>query len=141
MSKAFAAAAAGGSVDTAVGFPKSREEMYEFYGFIRKQTRDSASGEGGELEFPAGYMFKDVPKWDAEGMDDPVQILLAELDRHNIRQAIVTPYDGSAARADSTIASMRVATNRVERSNSIESASRRIVQPKPSAPCRLIRAM
>ena len=96
---AFDAAAAGGSVDTAVGFPKSREEMYEFYGFIRKQTRDAASVEGGELEFPAGYMFKDVPKWDAEGMDDPVQILLAELDRHNIQQAIVTPYDGPAERA------------------------------------------
>jgi uncharacterized protein len=96
---AFEAAAAGGSVDTAVGFPKSREEMYEFYGFIRKQTRDSASVEGGELEFPAGYMFKDVPKWEAEEMDDPVQILLAELDRHNIRQAIVTPYDGPAERA------------------------------------------
>ena len=44
-------------------------------------------------------MFKDVPKWDAEGMDDPVQILLAELDRHNIQQAIVTPYDGPAERA------------------------------------------
>ena len=96
---AFDAAKAGGSVDTAVGFPKSREDMYEFYGFIRKQTRDSASQEGGELEFPAGYMFKDVPKWDAEGMDDPVQILLAELDRHNIKQAIVTPYDGPAQRA------------------------------------------
>jgi uncharacterized protein len=99
VSAAFDAAKAGGSVDTAVGFPKSREDMYEFYGFIRKQTRDSASQEGGELEFPAGYMFKDVPKWDAEGMDDPVQILLAELDRHNIKQAIVTPYDGPAQRA------------------------------------------
>jgi uncharacterized protein len=99
MSSAFDAAAAGGSVDTAVGFPKSREEMYEFYGFIRKQTRDKASVEGGELEFPAGYMFKDVPRWDKEGMDDPVQILLAELDRHNIQQAIVTPYDGPAERA------------------------------------------
>ncbi len=99
MTSAFEAAKAGGSVDTAVGFPKSREDMYEFYGFIRKQTRDSASKEGGELEFPAGYMFKDVPKWEAEGMDDPVQILLAELDRHNIRQAIVTPYDGPAQRA------------------------------------------
>ena len=96
---AFETAKAGGSVDTAVGFPKSREDMYEFYGFIRKQTKDSASQEGGELEFPAGYMFKDVPKWEAEGMDDPVQILLAELDRHNIRQAIVTPYDGPAQRA------------------------------------------
>ena len=95
----FDDAKAGGSVDTAVGFPKSREDMYEFYGFIRKQTRDSASQEGGALEFPACYMFKDVPKWEAEGIDDPVQILLAELDRHNIRQAIVTPYDGPAQRA------------------------------------------
>jgi predicted TIM-barrel fold metal-dependent hydrolase len=95
----FEEAKAAGSVDTAVGFPKSREEMYEFYGFIRQQTRDAASQEGGELEFPAGYMFKDVPRWEAEGMDDPVQILLAELDRHNIRQAIVTPYDGPAQRA------------------------------------------
>ena len=99
MTAAFDAAKAGGSVDTAVGFPKSREDMYEYYGFIRKKTKDSASQEGGELEFPAGYMFKDVPKWEAEGMDDPVQILLAELDRHNIRQAIVTPYDGPAQRA------------------------------------------
>jgi predicted TIM-barrel fold metal-dependent hydrolase len=99
MSTAFDAAKAAGSVDTAVGFPKSREEMYEFYGFIRQQTRDAASKEGGELEFPAGYMFKEVPKWEAEDMDDPVQILLAELDRHNIRQAIVTPYDGPAQRA------------------------------------------
>jgi predicted TIM-barrel fold metal-dependent hydrolase len=99
VSSAFDAAKSGGSVDTAVGFPKSREDMYEFYGFIRQQTRDAASKEGGELEFPAGYMFKDVPKWEAEGMDDPVQILLAELDRHNIRQAIVTPYDGPAQRA------------------------------------------
>jgi predicted TIM-barrel fold metal-dependent hydrolase len=96
---AYEAAKAGGVVDTAVGFPKSREEMYKFYGFIRKQTRDSASVEGGELEFPAGYMFKDVPRWDTEEMDDPVQILLAELDRHNIQQAIVTPYDGPAERA------------------------------------------
>ena len=73
--------------------------MYEFYGFIRKQTRDSASVEGGSLEFPAGYMFKDVPKWEADEIDDPVLILLAELDRHNIQQAIVTPYDGPAERA------------------------------------------
>ena len=97
----FEAAKAAGSVDTAVGFPKSRDDMYEFYEFIRKGSHDSATKDAkeGELEFPAGYMFKDVPKWDAEGMDDPVQILLAELDRHNIRQAIVTPYDGPAQRA------------------------------------------
>ncbi|MBK5287502.1 MAG: hypothetical protein JJE46_03435, partial [Acidimicrobiia bacterium] len=57
---AYEAAHAGGVIDTATGIPKSREEMFEFYKFIRDQTRDSESkaGEGG-LEFPAGYMFKD----------------------------------------------------------------------------------
>ena len=45
--------------------------MYEFYGFIRKQTRDSASKEGGELEFPAGYMFKDVPQLGGRGHRRP----------------------------------------------------------------------
>ena len=57
---AYEAALAGGAIDTATGIPKSREEMFEFYEFIRKQTRDAESkaGEGG-LEFPAGYMFKD----------------------------------------------------------------------------------
>ena len=68
--------AAGGVVDTAVGIPKSREEMYEFYEFIRKQTRDAESKEGGELEFPAGYMFKDVPKWEADELGDPVELLV-----------------------------------------------------------------
>ena len=40
-------------VDTAVGFPKSREDMFEFYEFIRKGSHDTATKEG-ELEFPAG---------------------------------------------------------------------------------------
>jgi hypothetical protein len=56
VSDAYAQAKAGGVVDTAVGFPKSREEMYEFYEFIRKGSHDSATkeGEGTDLEFPAG---------------------------------------------------------------------------------------
>ena len=41
---AFEAAKAGGVVDTAVGFPKSREEMYKFYGFIRKQHDSREQG-------------------------------------------------------------------------------------------------
>ena len=97
---AFEAARAGGVVDTAVGIPKSREEMYEFYSFIRKQTRDTASREGeGGLEFPAGYMFKDVPKWEAAELDDPVAFLVAELDRHGINQAIVHVEDEHGQRA------------------------------------------
>ena len=50
MSNAFETARAGGVVDTAVGFPKSREDMFEFYEFIRKGSHDSAT-RAGELEF------------------------------------------------------------------------------------------
>jgi predicted TIM-barrel fold metal-dependent hydrolase len=96
---AFAAARAGGVVDTAVGMPKSRQEMYEFYEFIRNQTRDAESREGGSLEFPAGYMFKDVPHWEEGELDDPVAWLVAELDRHGITQAIVHVEDEDGQRA------------------------------------------
>ena len=44
-------------------------------------------------------MFKDVPKWDADEMDDPVEMLLAELDRHGITQAIVDVEDDVGQRA------------------------------------------
>ena len=96
---AFETAVAGGVVDTAVGMPKSRQEMYEFYEFIRKQTRDAESREGGSLEFPAGYMFKDVPHWEEGELDDPVRWLVAELDRHGITQAIVHVEDEDGQRA------------------------------------------
>ena len=94
----YEAARAGGTVDTAVGFPKSREDMYEFYEFIRKGSHDRQTKEGG-LEFPAGYMFKDVPKWDSEEIDDPVLMLLAILDAHGLTQAIVGVEDEIGKRA------------------------------------------
>jgi predicted TIM-barrel fold metal-dependent hydrolase len=95
---AYFAAHAGGVVDTAVGVPKSRDEMYKYYEFIRKQTHDheSKGGEGG-LEFPAGYMFKDVPHWDQ--IDDPVDLLLAEMERHNITQMVIGVDGDHAKRA------------------------------------------
>ena len=40
---AYEAAHAGGVIDTATGIPKSREEMFKFYEFIRKQTRRRVS--------------------------------------------------------------------------------------------------
>ena len=43
---------------------------------------------------PPATCSRTCPSGTPKGMDDPVQILLAELDRHNIQQAIVTPYDG-----------------------------------------------
>ena len=90
------AARAGGGSDTFLSMPDTRANQAAKYDKIRELSLDK---ETKSMEMPAEYMFKDVPKWDAEGMDDPVQILLAELDRHNIQQAIVTPYDGPAERA------------------------------------------
>jgi len=91
----------GGAVDTAVGVPRSREEMFAFYEFIRRQTNDAESkaGEGG-LEFPAGYMFKDPVHIDADELgDDPVVYLLAEMDHWGIRKVITNVDDENGARA------------------------------------------
>jgi len=99
---AYENAIAGGVVDTAVGFPKSRADMFEFYEFIRKGSHDADTKTGsGEVEFPAGYMFKNVPKWDSDEMGDPVEMLFLELQRHGITQAIVSvdDNDGVGARA------------------------------------------
>ena len=95
-----AALAAGGAIDTSVGVPKTREDMFEFYGFIRDQAKDAESkkGEGG-LAMPAGYMFKQPPGWDAEELGDPVEFLIQEHDRHGIRRAIVSVEDQEGARA------------------------------------------
>ena len=81
-SPAFDAAMAdGGAIDTAVGIPKSREDMFEFYEFIRNQARDAESKQGeGKLAMPAGYMFKEPPGWDSDELGDPVELQLgAEL--------------------------------------------------------------
>jgi predicted TIM-barrel fold metal-dependent hydrolase len=94
-----AALAAGGAVDTAVGVPKSREEMFEFYGFIRAQARDAESKAGeGSLEMPAGYMFKEPPRFEEGELDDPADFLIAELDRHGITKAVVGVEDEHGAR-------------------------------------------
>ncbi len=46
-----------GMVDTMIGFP--HDDMKAVYAFITRQTKDTQSKE--EFEFPAEYMFKDVP--------------------------------------------------------------------------------
>jgi hypothetical protein len=98
--RAYEAAKNRGVVDTAVGFPKSRDDMFEFYDFIRKGSHDAETKDGaGGLEFPAGYMFKDPPKWESDEMGDPVEMLFLELQRHRITQAIVGVEDEVGRRA------------------------------------------
>ncbi len=69
-------------VDTMIGFP---HEGFAQYDFIRKQTKDRNSKE--EMEFPAEYMFKDVPK--DLPTDDPISVTLHEMDKYGIEIGLI----------------------------------------------------
>ncbi|MEZ5144043.1 MAG: amidohydrolase family protein [Acidimicrobiales bacterium] len=99
-----------GIVDTMLGIPEGDRE--DWYRFLRPQLRDSESRD--EFEFPAQYMFKEIPH-DPVG-DDPVAATVAEMDRWGIEQAMIG-IAGSQGRAlrehpDRFIASASVDPNR-----------------------------
>jgi predicted TIM-barrel fold metal-dependent hydrolase len=74
-----------GIVDTMIDFPHA--DMAATYRFITDQTRDRESRE--QFEFPVEYMFKDVPDKALRGVDDPVAVTLAEMDRWGIEKGLV----------------------------------------------------
>jgi uncharacterized protein len=76
-------------IDTMIGFPHEGTAQYDF---IRKQTKDRESKE--DFEFPVEYMFKDVP----QGLptDDPVSLVLAQMDRFGIEKAMIGIGEDSA---------------------------------------------
>ncbi len=76
-------------IDTMVGFPHEGSAQYDF---IRKQTKDRESKE--DFEFPVEYMFKDVPK--GLPTDDPVSLVLAQMDRFGIEKAMIGVGEASA---------------------------------------------
>jgi predicted TIM-barrel fold metal-dependent hydrolase len=76
-------------IDTMVGFPHEGSAQYDF---IRKQTKDRESKE--DFEFPVEYMFKDVPK--ELPTDDPVSLVLAQMDRFGIEKAMIGVGEDSA---------------------------------------------
>ncbi|MDX6740741.1 amidohydrolase family protein [Actinocorallia sp. A-T 12471] len=69
-------------IDTMIAFPQEGSAQYDF---IRRQTKDTASKE--EMEFPAEYMFKEVPK--DLPTDDPISVTLREMDRHHIERGLI----------------------------------------------------
>ena len=71
-----------GIVDTMIGFP---QEGFGQYDFIRRQTKDVASRE--QMEFPAEYMFKNVPK--DLPTADPVAVTLREMDRFGVETGLI----------------------------------------------------
>ena len=79
-------------IDTMIGFPHEGSAQYDF---IRKQTKDRESKES--FEFPVEYMFKDVPK--GLPTDDPVSLVLQQMDRFGIEKAMIGVSEDSAALA------------------------------------------
>jgi uncharacterized protein len=73
-------------IDTMIAFPQEGTAQYDF---IRKQAKDTASRE--DMEFPAEYMFKEVPK--DLPIDDPISVTLREMDRFNIRRGLIGVED------------------------------------------------
>jgi len=72
-----------GAIDLMISFPKSNAS--KTYDYLRETTRgDDAS----TAEFPAGYMFKDVPNKLDEG-DDGVTVTIGEMDKWGVDMGLV----------------------------------------------------
>ena len=77
----------GGVLDTMIGMPASAEERKtKHYAQINAGILDKEARE--QFAFPAQYMFKDVPDY-GDVIDDPVALLLAEMDRFNIGRGMI----------------------------------------------------
>jgi predicted TIM-barrel fold metal-dependent hydrolase len=101
-----------GVIDLMIGFPSADARRH--YDFMRDQLRDDEST---RMEFPAEYMFKQVPNHLDEGKD-PVEETLAQMDRHGIAIGLVGIGGDVAKRAlndhpDRLVASLEVDPNRI----------------------------
>jgi predicted TIM-barrel fold metal-dependent hydrolase len=72
-----------GVVDLMLGFPSADARRH--YEFMRKALHDEESG---RMEFPAEYMFKQVPNYVEEGQD-PIEVTLGEMDKYGIAVGLV----------------------------------------------------
>jgi predicted TIM-barrel fold metal-dependent hydrolase len=74
-----------GAIDTMIGFPHA--DMKSTYKFITDQVKDTQSKE--EFEFPAEYMFKDVPEKKLRDSADPISVTLGEMDKWGIARGMI----------------------------------------------------
>ena len=86
-----------GVIDLMIGFPTA--DRRHNYDFLRANLRDRESLD--EFEFPAQYMFKNVPKVDAPS--DPVHALLELMDKYGIERAMI----GVSSRNDDSLRALR----------------------------------
>ena len=82
-----------GAVDLMIGFPKA--DAAKTYEYLRATTR---AEDASTAEFPAGYMFKDVPNQLDEG-DDGVAVTVAEMDKWGVDIGMVGVGSEATARA------------------------------------------
>jgi len=92
MSSAFEAARALGVIDAFLSMPSPRDQQAKKYDYIRAIANDRESQ---EMEMPAEYMFKGVPKY--ESLDDPVALVLALMDHHGIERMLTGIREGGDA--------------------------------------------
>ena len=76
-------------VDTLIAFP--HQDLRQTYAFITDQTKDRESKE--EFEFPAEYMFKQVPEKQLIDSPDPIGVTLSEMDRWGIERGLISIGD------------------------------------------------
>ncbi len=99
-------------IDTMIAFPHEGSAQYDF---IRKQTKDRESKE--DFDFPVEYMFKDVPQGLAT--DDPVSLVLQQMDRFGIEKAMIGVGDESAQLALKTFPDRFVASGALADPNDV----------------------
>ncbi len=82
-----------GAIDLMIGFPSA--DAKRNYEFLKPQLRDAGSA---EMEFPAEYMFKDVPNHLPEGAD-PIDVTLGEMDHCGVAIGLIGTSDEQSRRA------------------------------------------
>jgi len=82
-----------GAIDLMIGFPKA--DASKTYDYLRQTTH---AEDESTKEFPAGYMFKDVPNRLDEG-DDGVEVTVAEMDKWGVDIGMVGAGTEATVRA------------------------------------------
>lgn len=85
----------GGVVDTMIGIPATAaDRKRDHYDKFASQILDKEARE--QFTFPAQYMFKDVPDFDS--IEDPVALLVAEMDRFHVQWGLLNVGSNPVAR-------------------------------------------
>jgi predicted TIM-barrel fold metal-dependent hydrolase len=90
---AFESARAEGVIDTFLSMPSPEHLRAEKYDWVRRNTMDAESA---EMTMPAEYMFTAAPSY--EEVDDPVALVLAQMDHYGIERMLVGWGESEASR-------------------------------------------